>query len=90
MAIYLVNTVNPDSSSIMLKRDIDISFSSFDVSASGHLDGILTNYTKTEIVVTIPEAEYLNSSSYYVPIYTEKLDYDTWLTRINRNFEELN
>lgn len=26
---------------------------------------------------------------YYTPIYTEKLNYDTWLRTINRNFSEL-
>lgn len=90
MAIYLVGLQNPDSSSIAEKSDIDLSVSLFDVSASGHYGKIQTNYTNTQILVNIPEPEYLLSSSYYTPLYTEKLNYDTWLSRINRNFEELN
>lgn len=89
MAISLLNIVNPDSASISSKDTIDISVSMFDVSASGHYADLQTNYSMTELVVTIPEVDYLNSSSYYTPIYKEELSYDVWLTRINKNFEEL-
>lgn len=89
MAITLLDTVNPDSESISQKKQIDISTSLFDVSASGHFGKIQTNYSITSQVVTIPDTDYLNSSSYYTPIYKEKLKYDVWLTRINKNFEEL-
>lgn len=89
MANYLLNVSNPDSQSISKKEQIDISFSQFDVSASNNLGKIRTNYTLTAQVVTIPESNFLNSSSYYTPIYKEQLNYDVWLNRINKNFEEL-
>lgn len=89
MGNYLLNVANPYSQSISKKEQIDISFSEFDVSASGNLGKIRTNYTSTAQVVTIPEQTFLNSSSYYTPIYKENLNYNVWLTRINKNFEEL-
>ena len=89
MAIRLIDDVNPDSGSIIQKEEIDISVSLFDVSASGHFDQLNTNYSETELVVVIPTETYFNSSSYYTPIYKEKLNYNVWLTKINKNFEEL-
>lgn len=89
MANYLLDAPNPDSGSISRKEQIDISFSEFDVSASGQYGKIKPNYSNTYQVVTIPEANYLNSSSYYTPLYKEKLNYEVWLSRINKNFEEL-
>ena len=89
MANRYVDILNPDSGSIASKGEIDITVSLFDVSASGHFNEINTNYTETEIVTYIPTPEYLMSSSYYTPIYTEKLNYETWISKINRNFQEL-
>lgn len=89
MPINLVPFDNPDSGSITQKQPIDISYSAFDVSASGHFGEIQTDYIGTSIVVTVPEEFYLVSSSYYVPLYREKLKYNVWLNRVNRNFEEL-
>lgn len=90
MAItFLSSSINPDSGSITNKDQIDISLSLFEVSASGHSSSILTNYSATVQTVTIPEEELTNHSMYYTPIYKEKLDYNVWLTRINKNFEEL-
>lgn len=90
MANTLLDIPNPDSGSISRKEQIDISLSLFDISASGNFGKIQTNYATTTQVITIPEEGFLNSSSYYTPIYKEKLNYDVWLTRINKNFEELN
>jgi hypothetical protein len=89
MANTYLDIVNPDSSSISNKGEIDITVSLFDISASGHFGEINTNYTETEIVTYIPAPDYLTSSSYYTPIYSEKINYETWINRINRNFQEL-
>lgn len=90
MAItFLSGSVNPDSGSIVNKEQIDISLSLFDVSASGQSASIDTNYSATVQRVTIPEEGLMNRSIYYTPIYKEKLDYNVWLTIINKNFEEL-
>lgn len=89
MANTLLDISNPDSESVSRKDQIDISLSLFDVSASGYYGKIQTNYSVTAQTVTIPEAGFLNSSSYYTPIYKEKLNYDVWLNRVNKNFEEL-
>ncbi len=89
MANVLLNITNPYSESISKKEYVDISLSIFDVSASGHFGQIQTNYSITTQKVYVPEKNFLNSSSYYTPIYTEKLSYTEWLTKINRNFEEL-
>lgn len=89
MSIRLVDGPNPDALSIQQKTTIDISVSLFDVSASGHPDKVRANYTETELMVTIPEQMYTVSSSYYTPIYKEELNYEVWLNRINKNFQEL-
>ena len=89
MTNTLLDIPNPDSSSISIKGEIDISVSMFDISASGHLGKLNTNYTESELAVYIPETDFLTSSSYYTPIYTEELSYEVWLSKINKNFEEL-
>lgn len=89
MAIRLVDGPNPDALSMKEKTTIDISVSLFDVSASGHPNMVRTNYAGTELTVTVPNPTYTVSSSYYSPIYKEELNYDVWLNRINKNFQEL-
>jgi hypothetical protein len=89
MIHVLSNIENPDSGSISAKNYIDISLSLFDVSASGYFGKIQTNYSATVEKITIPDDDFINSSSYYTPIYTEKINYNEWLSKINRNFEEL-
>lgn len=89
MANTLLDISNPDSASISIKGEIDISVSMFDISASGRLGNLNTNYTESELAVYLPEADFLTSSSYYTPIYKEELSYEVWLTSINKNFEEL-
>jgi len=86
---FLSGSINPDSESIANKEQIDISLSLFDVSASRQSASIDTNYSATIQKVTLPEEGLMNRSVYYTPIYKEKLDYNVWLTRINKNFEEL-
>lgn len=89
MANIFLDIPNPDDESIKNKNQIDISLSLFDVSASGHYGEIQTNYSLTTATVILPEDNLLTSSSYYTPIYKEKLNYNVWLNRINKNFEEL-
>lgn len=89
MTIIPLNIPNPDSESIAKKSQINISLSTFDISASGYYGLINTNYARTEQIVTIPEENLITTSSYYTPLYTEKLNYNVWLNTINKNFEEL-
>ncbi len=86
---FLSSSINPDSSSIAYKDQIDISLSLVDVSASGQSSSIYTNYSATVQTVTLPEEGLMDRSVYYTPIYKEKLNYDVWLNRINKNFDEL-
>lgn len=90
MSIKRVNTLNPDSASIVNKEYIDISVSLSDISASGYSESVKTNYSATTVILTVPLEENLPNNMYYTPIYKEKIDYGTWLTRINKNFQELN
>lgn len=89
METIRINVENPDSASMVTKDEVNINISMFDISASGYFNKLNTNYSQNELILTIPEREYINSSSYYTPIYTEKLNYDVWLTKINKNFQEL-
>ena len=89
MTFSIVNTPNPDSASISSKEIIDLSISLFDVSASGHSGSVVTNYSSTGQVVVVGSSN-PTGSTYYTPIYKEKLDYNVWASRINKNFQELN
>jgi hypothetical protein len=84
-----LNIANPDFESISQKEEIDISLSLLDVSASGQLSNIQTNYSVTSTTITLPDPNTPTTSSYYTPIYKEKLNYNVWLSRVNKNFEEL-
>jgi len=86
---FLSSSTNPDSASIANKQQIDISLSLAEVTASGHSGSIYTNYSNTVQTVTIPEENLLDRSVYYTPIYKEKLDYNVWLRKVNKNFDEL-
>jgi uncharacterized phage protein gp47/JayE len=89
MSITQLNIQNPDSESIVNKERIDISVSLFDISASGHSGSVNTNYTTTLQLITVPLDEATDRNLYYTPIYKEEINYSTWLTRINKNFQEL-
>ena len=84
-----INDNNPDSASIAEKTQIRMDVSLFDISASMYPNAIATNYRVTEQVVTIPIDNLPTTSSYYTPLYTEKLNYEVWLNRVNKNFQEL-
>jgi len=88
MPFSIINKSNPDSASIANKEVIDLTISTFDVSASGHSGSIMTNYSTTIQMVIIGSST-PTGSTYYTPIYKEKLDYTVWANRINKNFQEL-
>ena len=92
MTLISVQTSNPDSASIANKQVIDISFSMSDVSSSLVTGSIQPNYTKTGNTVIVPRYELpvQDGRVYYTPVYTEKINYDQWLARINKTFVELN
>ena len=101
MIPILVSGSNPDSGSVISKETIDISFSLTDVTASsansGSMNGmsytssIKSNYTATGQSVVIPRDpdNIQDGYVYYTPIYTEKISYEQWQSRINKNFSEL-
>lgn len=90
--IILTNIQNPDSQSIMEKTIISMPVSSFDISASGYFsESIKTSYAGTNQLLTVQltEGTVTEGYVYYTPLYTEKIDYDVWKQRINKNFQEL-
>lgn len=90
--IILVGTQNPDSQSIADSTIIGMSVSTFDISASGYFsESIKTSYTNTNQMLTIPIGGNTNDSGYvyYTPLYTEKINYEVWKQRVNKNFQEL-
>jgi hypothetical protein len=88
--ILLPNRVNPDSQSIADKDRIDISLTAADILASEQSKFIKTNYSVTAQFVFLDSTEDSEAKFYYTPLYTEALKYETWLSRINKNFQELN
>ena len=87
--IFLSSSQNPDSESIAFKQPIDLSISLFDIEAAGETGSVQTNYSATAQVVFVDSVESAGSV-YYTPIYKEQINYDEWLKRIDRNFQELN
>lgn len=92
-----ISIKNPDSESLVRKLPIDISVSETDISSSLYYDEessklyenqIKLNYNKTEIVLLDDETSE-KFDTYYTPLYTEKILYDEWKKRINKQFEEL-
>lgn len=88
---------NPDSESLFRKAPIDISVSELDISSSLYYneestllnkDVIQLSYNKTEIVLLDDETSE-KFDTYYTPLYTEKILYDEWKKRVNKQFEEL-
>lgn len=80
---------NPDSVNIEEKITIDINLREQEISASGYLNIIDTNYSKQEILVFDDNQSQTKGDVYYTPIYKEKISYDAWKQQINKTFEEL-
>jgi hypothetical protein len=81
-------TQNPDAEAIATKKIIDISITSTDISASNYTGSIGLNYSNTEIQVYVSSSASANAT-YYVPVYAEKINYNTWKQTINKSFQEL-
>lgn len=99
----VINEDNPDKSAIDAKRPIPISFAIADVSASlsgSANQGLISllqqaqlSNTGQRFVLSI-EANEQNGEDrltgvYYTPLYTEKIRYTEWQSRINKSFQEL-
>lgn len=88
--IVKIDYDNPDSQ--VVGKDISISL--FEVSSSGYSASVSTNYDSTYQKINVsfdPSLEVPITSGYvyYTPIYKEKLNYNEWIVRVNKNFEEL-
>lgn len=85
---------NPDKSAIQDKRTVDISVSTVDIAASlsGSAvppDSIKLNYTEQGIVILNDSNTETGGDVYYTVVYAEKIDYDVWKDRVNKQFVEL-
>lgn len=83
--------INPDTAPIQQRSRIDISLSNFDISASSYIEAVKLNYNETEVVVmdSLDPDSVVTGSLYYTPLYTEKINYNQWVTEINKSFREL-
>lgn len=103
-AILLSNQPNPDAATVPYKLPTDISFNSSDITASSQasVSASGTDYTQfikvandgeTVSVVTGDAQSNENANKvgtvYYTPLYSEKINYQEWQSRINKNFLEL-
>lgn len=82
------SVTNPDTMAIKRKSLIDISVSTFDISASNYTDTLKLNYNNSEIVL-LDDENVDEFDTYYTPLYTEKINYNVWKTSINKTFQEL-
>lgn len=78
---------NPDKNAIVQKNTIDISVSGFDISSSNYTSSVVLNGRQSEVVIYLDST--YSGSVYYVPLYTEKINYDVWKNKINKSFNEL-
>lgn len=88
--IFLSGSANPDSVSIANKEQVDISVSLTDIRITDNESTIRTNYSATMLEVIVGSDATEHGSVYYTPLYTEKLNYNEWLSIVNKNFQELN
>lgn len=96
--IVTASLSNPDKDAIVNKRTIDISLLESDVSSSGLTVKINPSTSQVRIQRTTQVDEFADDfdpsklpdvSFYYTPIYSEKINYNIWKTRINKTFQEL-
>lgn len=80
---------NPDKDNIKNKKDINIGLALPDVSASGYLPRVQTNYNGQEIIIFDDDDSNTIGDVYYTPLYKEKISYNQWKVKINKSFEEL-
>ena len=91
MSIVIINGTNPDSGSVSTKQTVDISFAESDVVASPLSESIKANPTATGNIIVIPRYDFniAEGQVYYTSLYTERFNYQEWLSTINKNFVEL-
>ena len=92
--IDVSNYENPDTDNLANKRTVDISVSQFDIDSSlsvGDIDpaGVRLDYTGQSIVLYNDGQLETDGDLYYTPLYGEKLSYDEWKRRVNKDFVEL-
>ena len=80
---------NADVEASQKKSIIDITLNEFDISASNQENSVQLNFAKSEIVVFDDDVAETKGDIYFTPIYSEKIDYLTWKSKINKSFQEL-
>lgn len=86
--ILLPDLTNPDTKAITEKDTINIGVSVTDITASNATESIKLNSTLSEVTVYVDSLE-SNGSTYYTPVYSEKISYETWKKTVNKSFQEL-
>lgn len=91
--ITVVSIENPDIQSVSEKTDISYTISNLDILnlLGSQSNAIQVANSSTFQVITIADdgTETTTGTSYYTPLYTEKIKYDEWLNTVNKNFNEL-
>lgn len=86
--VLLSGSANPDKKAIAEKNTIDIRVSVGDLTASNATESVKLNTALSEITVYVDSLE-SNGATYYTPLYTEKINYETWKKTVNKSFQEL-
>lgn len=97
MTTIIINSTNPDKESVSSKKVIDISYNINDIniailSGSDINASIKATEDFSQITVVTPRYESVPVTEgrlYFTPLYTEQLDYNTWINTVNKNFFEL-
>lgn len=95
MTFILINSNNPDVKSITNKEIIDISYTNKDIylaSSSFTEESVIVNDSLEQITIVTPRYDNVpvtDGRIYFTPLYTEQIDYQTWVTTVNKNFFEL-
>ena len=78
---------NPDTEAVESKSELNISYNSLEVSASGYSSSVQFNGNDINILndITIPSG----SNRYYTPLFKENLSYTVWKTTVNKTFSQL-
>lgn len=90
-SIIRVTSSNPDSGSISAREIIPFTVDSADIAYISASASVKLSNTNTFQVITqtVTDEPIMFGSTYYTPIYKEKISYEQWLTTVNKNFREL-
>jgi hypothetical protein len=99
-SILLSNESNPDVSTTQYKLPVDIMFNSADITASAQASVSASGQDYTQFIKVSNDGETINvvvgdptvndtGTIYYTPLYSEKINYQEWQSKINKNFLEL-